>query len=83
MQWDLGLQGLGLLIAMRIIIAGHAFTQNVRRGHYELAVEEPMHRRLTTPSTSLPWRSDSVRGRLFIAPRAGGMQQRLQLDLLA
>jgi transposase, IS6 family len=32
----------------RIIIAGHAFVQNVRRGHYELAVEEPMNRRLTT-----------------------------------
>ena len=32
----------------RIIIAGHAFIQNLRRGHYELAVEEPMNRRLTT-----------------------------------
>jgi IS6 family transposase len=26
---------------------GHAFVQNVRRGHYELAVEAPAHRRLT------------------------------------
>jgi transposase, IS6 family len=25
----------------RIVIAGHAFVQNVRRGHYELAPEEP------------------------------------------
>jgi hypothetical protein len=30
----------------RVIIAGHAFVQNVRRGHYELAVEEPVIRRL-------------------------------------
>jgi transposase, IS6 family len=30
----------------RVIIAGHAFIQNVRRGHYELAVEEPVNRRL-------------------------------------
>jgi transposase-like protein len=30
----------------RVIIAGHAFVQNVRRGHYELAVEEPAGRRL-------------------------------------
>jgi hypothetical protein len=30
----------------RVIIAGHAFIQNVRRGHYELAVEEPTNRRL-------------------------------------
>jgi transposase-like protein len=31
----------------RIVIAGHAFMQNVRRGHYELAVEEPANRRLS------------------------------------
>jgi hypothetical protein len=30
----------------RVIIAGHAFVQNVRRGHYELAAEEPTNRRL-------------------------------------
>jgi transposase, IS6 family len=30
-----------------VIIAGHAFMQNVRRGFYELAVEEPITRRLT------------------------------------
>jgi IS6 family transposase len=29
-----------------VIIAGHAFIQNVRRGHYELAVEEPVTRRV-------------------------------------
>jgi transposase-like protein len=29
-----------------VIIAGHAFIQNTRRGHYELAVEEPTNRRL-------------------------------------
>ena len=29
----------------RVIIAGHAFVQNVRRGHYELAAEEPTNRR--------------------------------------
>ena len=30
----------------RVIIAGHAFVQNVRRGHYELAVGEPAGRRV-------------------------------------
>ena len=30
----------------RVIIAGHAFVQNIRRGHYELAVEDPTNRRL-------------------------------------
>ena len=37
----------------RIIIAGHAFIQNLRRGHYELAVEEQMNRRLTTAFNEL------------------------------
>jgi len=30
----------------RVIIAGHALVQNLRRGHYELAVEEPVNRRV-------------------------------------
>jgi len=30
----------------RVVIAGHALVQNVRRGHYELAVEVPVTRRL-------------------------------------
>jgi transposase, IS6 family len=30
----------------KVIIVGHAFVQNVRRGHYELAVEEPASRRV-------------------------------------
>ncbi len=29
-----------------VAIAGHGFVQNLRRGRYELAVEEPAHRRL-------------------------------------
>ena len=29
-----------------IVIAGHGFVQNLRRGHYELAVEEPVARRV-------------------------------------
>jgi DDE domain/Lactonase, 7-bladed beta-propeller len=30
----------------RVIIAGHAFVQNLRRGYYELAVEQQVNRRL-------------------------------------
>ena len=32
----------------RVIIAGHSFVQNLRRGHYELAVEELAMRRVAT-----------------------------------
>jgi transposase, IS6 family len=31
-----------------VIVAGHAVVQNVRRGDYELAVDEPASRRLAT-----------------------------------
>jgi transposase-like protein len=30
----------------RVVIAGHGFMQNLRRGHYEFAVEEPVARRV-------------------------------------
>jgi transposase, IS6 family len=43
----------------RIVIAGHAFLQNIRRGHYELAVEAPVMRRMAVTLTSSPWRSDA------------------------
>jgi IS6 family transposase len=32
----------------RVVIAGHAFVQNVRRGHYELAAEKPANRRVAS-----------------------------------
>jgi IS6 family transposase len=31
--------------SVKVVIAGHGFVQNLRRGHYELAVEEPATRR--------------------------------------
>jgi IS6 family transposase len=30
----------------KVVLAGHGFAQNLRRGHYELAVEEPVIRRV-------------------------------------
>jgi transposase-like protein len=40
------MRGLKQDASARVIIAGHAFVQNLRRGHYELAVEEPVTRRV-------------------------------------
>ena len=37
----------------RVVIAGHAFIQNVRRGHYELAAEAPVTRRLAVAFAEL------------------------------
>jgi transposase-like protein len=36
-----------------VIIAGHAFVQNLRRGHYELAVAEPATRRVAVAFAEL------------------------------
>jgi transposase-like protein len=36
-----------------VVMAGHAFVQNVRRGHYELAVEAPVTRRLAVAFAEL------------------------------
>ncbi len=30
----------------RVVVAGHALVQNIRRGHYELAVQTPVNRRV-------------------------------------
>jgi transposase-like protein len=40
------MRGLKQDCSARVIIAGHALVQNVRRGHYELAVEEQVGRRM-------------------------------------
>jgi transposase-like protein len=37
----------------QVIIAGHAFVQNLRRGHYELAVDAPPDRRIAAAFTEL------------------------------
>jgi transposase-like protein len=40
------MRGLNQDRSARVVIAGHAFVQNLRRGHYELAVQEPTNRRV-------------------------------------
>jgi transposase-like protein len=37
----------------RVIIAGHGFVQDLRRGHYELATEEPAGRRVAVSFAEL------------------------------
>ncbi len=43
------------------VIAGHAFVQNLRRGHYEIATGTRPRLRLAAALTELPPRSDSRR----------------------
>jgi hypothetical protein len=37
----------------RVIISGHAFMQNLRRGHYEIGVEVPAAGRVAAAFTEL------------------------------
>ena len=47
------LRGLTRLRSARVISAGHAFVQNIRRGHYELRIEEPRNLRVRAAFTEL------------------------------
>ena len=42
------MRGLKRFRSARIVAAGHAFVQNLRRGHYEIAVDHPARDRLGT-----------------------------------
>jgi transposase-like protein len=40
------MRGIKTMTGLRILAAGHGFVQNLRRGHYEVATDEPADRRL-------------------------------------
>ncbi len=44
--WLRPMRSLKRLRSAQTLAAGHAFVQNVRRGHYEIATDEPAHDRL-------------------------------------
>ena len=47
------MRGLTHLRSADVVASGHAFVQNLRRGHYELATEVPPALRLATAFTEL------------------------------
>jgi len=49
-------------VMQEVVTAGHAVVQNLRRGHYELAVDEPSSYESRSPLPSSPWPSDGVAG---------------------
>jgi hypothetical protein len=40
------MRGIKTMTGLRILAAGHAFVQNLRRGHYEIAADHHRNRRL-------------------------------------
>ena len=47
------MRGLKRVRSTARIAAGHAFVQNLRRGHYEIATEAPAHLRIEAAFTEL------------------------------
>ncbi len=47
------MRGLKRDYSARVIMRGHAFMQNLRRGHYELGIDAPAHRRVSAAFTDL------------------------------
>lgn len=45
------MRGVKTISSLRVVAAGHAFVQNLRRGHYELAVDQPTHARVRVAFT--------------------------------
>jgi transposase-like protein len=40
------MRGIKTMNGLRVLAAGHAFVQNLRRGHYEIATDQPRNLRL-------------------------------------
>jgi IS6 family transposase len=47
------MRGLKADASASVVTAGHAFVQNLRRGHYDLAVDEPIQQRVATAFAEL------------------------------
>ena len=54
-HWLRPMRGLRTARTAQVIIAGHAFMQNLRRGPYELAVDVPARTRVAVAFAELAW----------------------------
>jgi transposase-like protein len=52
-RWLRPMRGIKTMAGLRTLAAGHAFAQNLRRGHYEIAVDQPARTRLAAAFTQL------------------------------
>jgi transposase, IS6 family len=52
-RWLRPMRGIKTMTGLRVLAAGHAFVQNLRRGHYEIGTDEPLGRQLAVAFTDL------------------------------
>jgi transposase-like protein len=57
--WTRPMRGLKRLRSAQTVCSGHAFVQNLRRGHYELGLDTDPGRRLAASSASSPSQSET------------------------
>jgi IS6 family transposase len=51
--WLRPMRGVKTMRSLRTVAAGHAFVQNLRRGHYEITVDVPVQDRVWVAFTDL------------------------------
>ena len=52
-RWLRAMRGIKTMTGLRVVAIGHAFVQNLRRGHYVIAADEPRGRRLAVAFAEL------------------------------
>jgi transposase-like protein len=52
-RWLRPMRGVKTMTGLRVVAASQAFVQNLRRGHYEIATDEPAGRRPTVAFANL------------------------------
>jgi transposase-like protein len=52
-RWLRAMRGIKTMTGLRILAAGHAFVENLRRGHYEIAADQPTRTRLAAAFSQL------------------------------
>jgi transposase, IS6 family len=52
-RWRHPMRGIKTMTGLRVLAAGHAFVQNLRRGHYEIVVDQPARTRLAAAFSQL------------------------------
>jgi hypothetical protein len=62
------MRGLKNLRCAHVISAGHAFIQNIRRGHHELGIDETANLRVQAAFDEPHWRSDQPESTTTPAP---------------
>jgi transposase-like protein len=56
------MRGIKTITGLRVLAAGHAFVQNLRRGHYEIAADQPARTRLAAAFSQVAKASRSMCG---------------------